>query len=201
MAIKNIIFDLGGVLIKFDKELMLERNIPKKYQEEVEKTTFDSVEWQKMDSGELEFDKAVKIMCCKLPEEIRSNVYSMIADRVEQMPLVEEMTPIIEALYQKGYKLFVLSNCAKWFHSFFKEHIPTSDKFSGYVISADYKTLKPQKEIYNILLNNYSLKAEECFFVDDSPANIKTALSLGMQAHRFSFREIDKFSQAISHLL
>ncbi len=201
MAIKNIIFDLGGVLIKFDRQLMLKRNFPEKYHDIVTNATFDSDEWQKMDSGELEFYEAVSIMCSKLPDEIKEKAAEMIINRVEQMPLVDEMMPIIENLHSKGYKLYILSNCASWFHSFFKEHIPTSDKFSGYVISSDHKTLKPQKEIYNILFNKYNLKAEECFFVDDSPANIKTALALGMQAHNFSFRDINGFTQAISHLL
>ena len=55
----------------------------------------------------------------------------------------------------------------------------------GIVISAEEKTVKPEAEIYQVLLKRYSLKADECFFIDDSPANIEAAAQIGMSGFVF----------------
>ncbi len=197
MAIKNVVFDLGGVLIDFSAQRMLNDNIPPEYHEAVTAATFNSEEWKMMDLGELEVDDAVEKMCQKLPPEIHKNVRSMILDREVQMPPLDGMTKIIDALYENGYKLYALSNCAKWFHEFFEKSVPSSEKFSGRVVSADYNVIKPDEEIYKILFNKYGLKAEECFFIDDSPANIETAKKLSMSAHCFADRDFDKLKDAL----
>ena len=189
MAIKNIVFDLGGVLIDFNEERMLRDNIPSEFHEAVSAATFHSKEWKMMDSGELEVEEAVEKMLESLPEEIHQNVRRMIIDREVQMPPLEEMTAVIDTLYDNGYTLYVLSNCAKWLHDFLPQKVPSGRKFSGLIVSADYGIIKPDERIYNILFSTYNLKAEECFFIDDSPANIDTALRLGMCGHCFKERD------------
>lgn len=125
MAIKNVVFDLGGVLIDFNEERMLKDNIPVELHQQVSEATFHSKEWKRMDSGELEVDEAVSIMVSTLPEEIRENARRMIVDREVQMPPLKEMTEIINTLYKNGYTLYVLSNCAKWLHEFLPKKVPS----------------------------------------------------------------------------
>ena len=192
MAIKNIVFDLGGVLIDFNEERMLRDNIPQEFHKTVSASTFHSEEWKMMDSGELEVEEAVDKMLEKLPEEIHQSVRSMIVDREVQMPPLKEMTAVIDTLYNNGYTLYVLSNCAKWLHGYLPEKVPSGKKFSGLIVSADYGIIKPDERIYKILFDTYNLKAEECFFIDDSPANIEAALKLGMSAHCFKDRDYDR---------
>ncbi len=192
MAIKNIVFDLGGVLIDFNEKRMLDDNIPEELHSAVKEATFHSKEWKMMDSGELEVEEAVEKMLTSLPEEIHPAVRSMIIDRETQMPPLKEMTAVIDTLYERGYTLYVLSNCAKWLHEFLPEKVPSGKKFSGLVVSADYGIIKPAEEIYNILLDKYSLIAQECFFIDDSPANVETARRLGMSAHCFKDRDYSR---------
>lgn len=192
MAIRNIVFDLGGVLIDFNEKRMLEDNIPKELRSEVEKATFHSKEWKMMDSGELEVEDAVEKMLVSLPQEIHDKVRNMIIDREVQMPPLKEMTAVVDALYERGYTLYVLSNCAKWLHEFLPEKVPSGEKFSGSIVSADYGILKPDERIYKILFDTYSLKAEECFFIDDSPANTEAARRLGMSAHCFKDRDYNR---------
>ena len=192
MAIKNVVFDLGGVLIDFNEERMLRDNIPQEHHKAVSAATFHSKEWKMMDSGELEVDEAVDRMLVNLPDEIHESVRRMIIDREVQMPPLEEMTAVIDTLYNNGYTLYVLSNCAKWLHEFLPEKVPSGKKFSGLIVSADYGIIKPDERIYKILFDTYSLKAEECFFIDDSPANIESALKLGMSGHCFKERDYDR---------
>ncbi|MBQ8783903.1 MAG: HAD family phosphatase [Clostridia bacterium] len=199
MAIKNVVFDLGGVLIDFNEERMLRDNIPAELHSAVSASTFHSEEWKMMDSGALEVDQAVDRMLTSLPEEIHGSVRSMIVDREVQMPPIDGMTEIIDTLYKNGYTLYVLSNCAKWLHEFLKEKVPSGEKFSGLIVSADYGIIKPDERIYNILFSTYSLKAVECFFIDDSPANIETARKLGMAAHCFKDRDFNRLREDMAN--
>ena len=197
MMIKNIIFDMGGVLVEFDPENMIRRYALTEYKDEIMTNLFKSEEWKKMDSGDLSVDDALEIMTQRISPQIREKVKEMVLDRENSMPPLKETTPIINALHQKGYHLFVLSNCPSWFHSF-KESIPSIELFEGFVVSADCRVSKPDEKIYKILLNNFSLNAEECFFIDDSQANIDAAKRLGFSAHRFKSGQTHSLKKALA---
>ena len=188
MAIKNIIFDMGGVLVEFNPENMIRRCSLSDYKDEIMTALFKSEEWKKMDSGDLSVDEALEIMTHRLPPQIREKAKEMVLDRENSMPPLKGTTPIINTLHQNGYRLFVLSNCPTWFHSF-KKSIPSIELFEGFVVSADCRVSKPDEKIYKILLEKFSLKAEECFFIDDSQANTDKAKELGFLAHKFDIND------------
>ena len=56
-------------------------------------------------------------------------------------------------------------------------------------MSCDYHLVKPNKEIYLKLFENYNLKPEECFFIDDREENIKAGQILGMNGHVFDYKK------------
>ena len=64
--------------------------------------------------------------------------------------------------------------------------------FDGTLISADVKLIKPQPEFYRLLFETFSLRPEECFFIDDNNYNIEAALNSGMRFAIFhgDFREV-----------
>ena len=82
-------------------------------------------------------------------------------------------------LKQAGYGVYLLSNASVRQHEYWPR-VPGSALFDGTLISADVKLVKPQPEIYRLLLEKFSLTAQECFFIDDSPANIEGALMCGI---------------------
>ena len=176
---------MGGVLVDFDPQKMMSKCIPPEYHSDVNKYCFESEIWKEMDKGTVEVEEAVEKMLLNLPECIHSSVRHMIIDREEMMPVLPHHTPIIKKLSENGYSLFVLSNCPKWFHEF-KSVIPLIDRFEGFVVSADYFCRKPDEIIYNILFDTFCLKPEECFFIDDSYLNTRTAEKLGMKAFCYS---------------
>lgn len=196
MAIKNIIFDMGGVLIDFDAKRSLSTHFDPKYHNLINEKTFASQEWKLMDKGDYEVEEAIEIMCRDLPAELHDEVSKMILDREGEMPPIKEMYPIVKALHEKGYKIYLLSNCPMWFDDF-KKSVPAFDFFDGFIISARYNLIKPEKEIYEVLFREFSLKPEECFFVDDSPANIETSKTLGMVGHCFNDKDTDKLIAAL----
>lgn len=196
MAITTIVFDMGGVLVDFDTKRSLTTHFAPEYHELINEKTFASETWKLMDKGDFEVEEAIKIMCREIPAELHDEVSRMILDHEGEMPPIEEMYSIVKTLKENGYKIYLLSNCPSWFDEF-KKSVPAFEFFDGFIISARYNLIKPGKEIFNVLFKEFSLNAEECFFIDDSPANVATANEIGMTAHCFSKHEISKLIDAL----
>ena len=191
MAITTIVFDMGGVLVDFDAKRSLTTHFAPEYHELINEKTFASHTWKLMDKGDFEVEEAIEIMCRDLPADFHEEVSKMILEHEGEMPPIEEMYSIVKTLKENGYKIYLLSNCPSWFDEF-KKSVPAFDFFDGFIISAKYNLIKPGKEIFDVLFNEFSLKAEECFFIDDSPANVATAQEIGMKAHCFSKYKINE---------
>jgi putative hydrolase of the HAD superfamily len=89
------------------------------------------------------------------------------------------MQEVLAELKSKGYKLYLLSNAAKRQHAYWPR-VPGNEFFEGTVISADWRLVKPQPEIYHALLSRFGLQPQECLFVDDSAQNVEGANFVGM---------------------
>lgn len=196
MAIKTIVFDMGGVLVDFDAKRSLSTHFDEKYHDLINEKTFASETWKLMDKGDFEVEEAIKIMCREIPAELHDEVSRMILDHEGEMPPISEMYPLAKTFKENGYKIYLLSNCPAWFDEF-KKSVPAFEFFDGFIISAKYNLIKPGKEIFNVLLNEFSLNAEECFFIDDSPANVATAKELGMEAHCFSKLKVNELIDSL----
>ncbi len=196
MAITTIVFDMGGVLVDFDAKRSLTTHFEPRYHDLINEKTFASETWKLMDKGDFEVEEAIEIMCREIPTELHKEVSRMILDHEGEMPPIEEMYSIVKTLKENGYKIYLLSNCPSWFDEF-KKSVPAFEFFDGFIISAKYNLIKPSKEIFDVLFDEFSLKAEECFFIDDSPANVATANEIGMTAHCFSKHEISKLIDAL----
>ena len=196
MAITTIVFDMGGVLVDFDAKRSLTTHFAPGYHELINEKTFASETWKLMDKGDFEVEEAIEIMCREIHAELHDEVSRMILDHEGEMPPIEEMYSIVKTLKENGYKIYLLSNCPSWFDEF-KKSVPAFEFFDGFIVSARYNLIKPGKEIFNVLFKEFSLNAEECFFIDDSPANVATANEIGMTAHCFSKHEISKLIDAL----
>ena len=190
MAITTIVFDMGGVLVDFDAKRSLTTHFAPEYHELINEKTFASHTWKLMDKGDFEVEEAIEIMCRDLPADFHEEVSKMILDHEGEMPPIEEMYSIVKTLKENGYKIYLLSNCPSWFDEF-KKSVPAFDFFDGFIISAKYNLIKPGKEIFDVLFNEFSLKAEECFFIDDVAANIEGAAATGMQGHCYYHGDLD----------
>ena len=196
MAITTIVFDMGGVLVDFDAKRSLSTHFEEKYHDLINEKTFASETWKLMDKGDFSVEEAIRIMCREIPAELHDEVSRMILDHEGEMPPISEMYPLAKTFKENGYKIYLLSNCPAWFDEF-KKSVPAFEFFDGFIISAKYNLIKPGKEIFNVLLNEFSLNAEECFFIDDSPANVATAKEIGMTAHCFNKNNFDKLIDAL----
>jgi putative hydrolase of the HAD superfamily len=101
------------------------------------------------------------------------------------MPEDERMLPVVVALKENGYRLYLLSNASVRFGEY-RDSFKALRYFDGDVVSAFYQTVKPEEKIYRILFDKYDLKPEECFFIDDNSDNVQAGRRLGMEGHVFT---------------
>lgn len=183
--IKNILFDMGNVLIHFDRKLFLDRlDVTEEEKQLLLREVFLSVEWVQMDRGTLAEPEAEALMCRRLPEHLHKAVHTLVSLWDQPMLPVAGMAELVEELKQNGYRIYLLSNASIRQHEYWPR-IPGWQFFDGKVISADEKVMKPHPDYYRIALERFSLKPEECFFIDDVPANIEGALFCGISGAVF----------------
>ncbi|HEX2922092.1 MAG TPA: HAD family phosphatase [Bacteroidales bacterium] len=182
--IKNIIFDLGNVLISFKPaEYLEERN----YQEPLKRTIlsdiFASEEWILLDNAEISIDQAIERIANKSALK-KDLIAFLLNERSEILYPLHLNTKLLPELKKNGFRLFYLSN----FPFDMWEHVRAGNNgydffkyFDGGIISAEVHCSKPDPIIYELLLGKHTLNAEECLFIDDLETNIKTAVRAGMK--------------------
>lgn len=178
--IKNILFDMGNVLIHFDRKVFLDRlEISEADKQLLLREVFLSVEWVQMDRGILCEETAEPLMCRRLPEHLHFAVHELASRWDEPMLPIAGMAELIEELKAKGYGIYLLSNASIRQHDYWPK-IPGWQFFDGKIISADEKVMKPHPDYYLRALDRFGLIPGECFFIDDVPANIEGALYCGI---------------------
>ena len=184
--IRNIVCDMGGVLIAWDPPMMVDRlALAPGDKALLLREVFRSADWVSQDRGVVPQDEIVQNMCRRLP----AHLHRYAADFVYgwwKAPLVpiEGVDALLHELKANGYTLYVLSNASRALHEYFPR-LPGSDVFSGLIVSADWGILKPDRELYRILFREYGLDPAECYFIDDFALNVEAALTLGMQGSVF----------------
>lgn len=183
--IKNIVFDMGNVLLRFEPETFVERlGLGTEESNTLLEIVYDAPEWYKQDSGELTEEAFLKLVEGRLPEELRQYAYPLVKEWDQPLILVEGMEELISGLKEKGYGIYLLSNASTRQPEYWAR-VPASKYFDGALISAEVKMLKPEARIYQCLFETFSLKPEECVFIDDLEVNIKGAEEQGMQGYVF----------------
>ncbi len=195
--IKNVVFDMGGVLIDFNARKTITTYFPEEFHDVLMKEVFGSAIWHKLDGGLLRHNEAVSIVLPRIPEETRPLIKEMLSDFYEYMPPFPEMYEFIKRIKAAGYNVYLLSNATPRFFDNYL-NIPALTLMDGFFISCVYKMLKPQREIYEAFCNKFSLKSEECFFIDDMPQNIEGAKAYGMKGHVFRYPDIKSLETALN---
>lgn len=181
--IKNIIFDMGGVLIDFDFDKFLNHyQLSNEEHVFLKRNIFETIEWSMMDRGSLDEEKMFEIIKNRIPPHLHQTTYELLFEWDKICEPIIGMAEYIKELKDRGYKIYLLSNasirCMKDFWCRVKGH----EYFDGQVVSADVGYVKPEKDIYEYLLNKYQLDKKECVFIDDRPNNVEGAYNYGIEA-------------------
>jgi putative hydrolase of the HAD superfamily len=179
--VKNIIFDLGNVLISFKPSEYFEKNnYPEAIKATILSDIFGSKEWLMLDNGEITTPEAIDAIAKRSPlnkEEI-DHIFNL---RTDLMFPLDQNVRLLPGLKKRGFRLYYLSNFPLDIFDEIKSGYYFFKHFDGGLISAEVKFSKPDVGIYKTLLEKYSLIPEECLFIDDAEINITAAEAIGMK--------------------
>ena len=187
--IKNIIFDIGNVLVAFDfwnfyrsfgyEEEMVQR---------LAKATALSPVWNELDRGAVPFEEILQGFVKNDPEleTVIRRTFESVEGLLHKYDYVDAW---LQELRDKGYKLYYLSNFFQKAEADCAAEIDFLSGMDGGILSYRERLTKPEPAIYQLLLNRYGLLAEECVFLDDTEKNIKGAEAEGMHGILFRSRE------------
>lgn len=194
--IKNIIFDVGNVLIDFDWDGFMERQFPnadRKLIDRLDAAVWGSGRWDRLDAGD-EPEKVFASIIAHAPEhepELRK-IFANVGDTLKKRPA----TPAwLKSFKERGYKIYYLSNYSHYVMNCNPEVLDFLPLLDGGVFSCDVKLIKPDLRIYECLAKKYNLVPSECVFIDDLEKNVKAARDFGFNAIQFVY-----FAQAKADL-
>lgn len=178
--IKNIIYDMGNVLIQWNPRRLVARlGYTGEDADRLVREVFGDQEWVGLDRGRPHEEEAIEIFRSRLPEHLHEAVPRLVYWWRDPLWPVEGMAELIAELKGLGLRIYLCSNATSALHTYFAR-IPGSEYFDGMLVSADWQLLKPGREIFELLYRSFSLDPAECFFIDDYPGNIDGAIVTGM---------------------
>jgi putative hydrolase of the HAD superfamily len=192
--VKNWVFDLGAVLLEWNPQAIAgiftaDIALQKILLQEI----FQHPDWLAMDRGELPETGAIPRAAQRTnlnQQQVRC-LFNIVR---ESLTVIPGTLGVLEAAKAKGLNLYCLSNMSPENYAYLKQKYPFFSYFHGIVISGLENVVKPDKKIFEILLQRFALQPEETLFIDDRPENIRSAQQLGMSAITFSASD-DCFSK------
>ena len=177
---KNIIFDLGGVIL-YDKpnSVLLNFNLDKDVYNELNIFFND---WNELDLGKKTLEE--KYNECNFSDEINNKYKDSLLYYYKYRKINIELIDMINKLKENNYDIYILSDNNHETYNYYKNH-PFFKNIDGWIVSCEYGVLKKDGKLFNILIDKYNLNPSECYFIDDKVENIKEAQKLGIKGYVF----------------
>jgi len=188
--IKAIIFDFGNVLLEWNPRYVYQRYFPddpegmERFFKEV-----DFADWNLQQDKGRPFAEGVAILSEKFPHYAQL-IQAYHENWTDSIGAAYSGTiEILKQLKQAGYPLYGLSNWSAETFPYAREKYDFFDLFDDFVISGAVGQVKPDPEIFQIMLEKIGKPAEECLFIDDSLTNINQAQKMGFGTIHFQSPE------------
>lgn len=184
MDVDTVVFDLGGVLIRWDPRHLYRQLIPSDevdaFLEEV-----DFLTWNHGCDAGLPWDDAVAQLSARYPH--RAELIAAYPARFAEslVGAFEDSVVILRELRDAGVRLLALTNWPAESFRHARERFEFLDWFEGIVVSGQEKVAKPDPRIFAVLLERYAIDPRRTLFVDDAPANVDAARQVGLEATLF----------------
>lgn len=178
--IKNIVFDIGNVLVDFGwAEFINKFGFSKEINERIATATVKDNDWNEYDRGVLTDEEILDLFIENDPG-IENELRAFEEDFHGLLKQFEYTKGWIKSLQKQGYKVYCLSNMSYKAVRECDDALNFLPELDGYILSCDVKLIKPDSSIYNALFEKYDLNPAECIFVDDLERNIEAAEKEGM---------------------
>ena len=187
--IRNYIFDFGNVLGRYMPEEMTAAFVSDpEAAASICPIVFDRLYWDKLDYGTITDDEVKAGFCSRLPQEYHESACRIYDRWHALMPPVPKMQKLIADIKAAGGRLYLLSNISIGFAEKYTEVEWIREllaQFDGLVFSGTIGMAKPNRDIFEYILQHHGLRAEESVFIDDMPNNIAACEAVGIHGILF----------------
>ena len=189
--VKNIIFDVGDVLLSYRwKYMLMDYGFTEEEAVRIGTEMFDDPEglWGLLDLGTVSQQEIIERYCKKYPKD--EKVIRWFIGHGEYMPVARpKVWELVHKLKEQGYKVYLLSNYSE---ELFKKHTEYADfmnDIDGLIVSYMIHKAKPDRAIYEALCEKYRLEPSEWLLFDDRLENVQAGVNYGMQAKQVLSKE------------
>ena len=187
--IKNVIFDIGNVLINFNWSGYMQNLFPGQDEliAKLNNAVWGNGRWDRLDAGD-DPQKVFDSIRNAAPGHDKEfdKIFSRVGETLTKRPETPEW---LKSVKSRGYKIYYLSNYSRFVMNANPDVLDFLPLMDGGIFSCDVKLLKPDPEIYDALVKKYNLIPSECVFIDDLSANIQGAILYGFKGIQFQTRE------------
>ncbi|QGP55607.1 hypothetical protein PsalMR5_03067 [Piscirickettsia salmonis] len=187
--IKNVVFDLGGVLFDWDPRYLYQELLPTAAEVNYFLENICTNEWNKEQDAGRSLAEGTRVLIEKYPEhaELIRHYYSDWPKSLKGE--IAGTVEILSELKQSGFNLYALTNWSAETFVYAKGNYRFLSDFIDIVVSGEEECVKPDAKLYQILLDRNHINANASLFIDDRQENIDTALTLGMKGILFTSPE------------
>ena len=186
MSVRNVVFDVGGVLLEWNPASTIAKLHPDAAtQAVIRQQMFEHADWHEFDRGSLSYDDAIRHFAKRTgrtPEETRALIH---ATRESLTPIAGTIA-LVEDLAAAGVHLYLLSNMPVSTFEYLIQHHRFFAHFKHLVISGAILLVKPEPAIYKHLVEQTGIVPAESVFIDDLLKNVIAARECGFHAIQFS---------------
>ena len=183
---KNIIFDVGDVLLDYRwQQMLMDYGLDESEAYRVGRELFDDPDglWHEYDLGVKSQEEIIQEFEQKHPKD--AEVIRWFISHGEYMHVARPaIWKLVHQLKEAGYHLYILSNYPEILFKKHTQYADFMDDMEGMVVSYMLHVGKPERVVYQTLCDRYGLNKEECLFFDDRAENVQGAIDFGMRAKR-----------------
>lgn len=186
VKLKNVVFDLGGVLIDWNPRYLYKKVFQQDADMEYFLTHICTDEWNVQQDAGRTLQEGTEILCKQYPQH--KDLITLYYARWHEMlnGAIPESVAILEKLKANNVPVYALTNWSHETFTYARSHFAFLQNFLDIVVSGEEKVLKPNKKIYEILLKRNNLLATESIFIDDNLMNVRAASALGFTGIHFT---------------
>jgi HAD superfamily hydrolase (TIGR01509 family) len=176
----NVVFDIGNVLCTFDPDTFLPQLIKDPDCIQALKKFYFRGLWKEYDRGYIQPSDLIRMGCKEYPQ-YEQQIRTLVRHWVEYVIPIPTSMALMEDLQKQGIPMYILSNIPEDQYLYALHHRAFMKRINGGVFSYQEKVIKPERKIYQILLDRYDLNPSSCLFIDDRKENIAAAAALGFE--------------------
>jgi len=190
MGVNTVVFDLGGVLVDWNPRSLLQEVMPGR-KAEVDTILADVLNhaWNLERDRGASWAEAIEALKAEYPQW--AEIFDLYTERWAETLVgsLEGTVAILRELKARGTPLYALSNWSAEMFPYAEAKFDWLELFDGVVVSGRVKMVKPERDIFDYLIETYKLRAEDLVFIDDHEPNVVAARSYGIAAHHFQGAE------------